>query len=245
MGYGAFVPCTCHQEGRTTPPPVPVRWNAEDGQWEADPEDDETWWAAYHWTQTACEHPHMQRLSAYLTNVSGMAYLRGAAEELGLVHLRAALPVLNGGHVTAAQAALILPELNVLEGTPILQTFVRDGQRVIWSHQGDEDTTFHWFENLKVGAGARGVFVWEDGRELFRSRFFRQVVHGGHATFTALDGPAHTSLGLPLGLEDGKAPEVLHVSCEVAPSEALTCMAGTLRTLMTEAARTGQPVYWT
>lgn len=246
MGYDAFVPCTCHREGRAAPSPVPVRWNAEDGFWEAEADDDRTWMAVHRWAQTACAHPRMKLVGERVGNISGMALLRGAAEELGLAHLRAALPVANGGHVTAAEAALILPELDALERVPVLQTFVRDDRgQVIWSHQGDEDVSFHWFETLQVGAGARGVFVWEGGREVFRSRSLRQVVHGKFASFTALDGSAHTPRGLPLGLEDGEAPEVLHVSCEVAPSEALTWMAGLLRTLMEASARTGQPVYWT
>lgn len=112
MGIDASVRCTCHEDGKAAPPPVPVRVDEHDEIRAADPADSS---AVLDWRRSACEHPWMQAVELSL----GWAWVRSfryALEDAGGAGrypiLLANLPEWNGAfYVSPAESAAAVDEL--------------------------------------------------------------------------------------------------------------------------------------
>ncbi|WUH98725.1 hypothetical protein OHR68_35275 [Spirillospora sp. NBC_00431] len=112
MGIDASVRCTCYEDGKAEPPPVPVRVDEHDEIRAVEPADSG---ALLDWRRSACEHPWMRAVELSL----GWAWVRSfrdALEDAGgagrYPTLLANLPEWNGAfYLSPAESAAALDEL--------------------------------------------------------------------------------------------------------------------------------------
>lgn len=192
MGLDAFVRCNCWEEGRTTPPPVPVDfiYLDEEGYLSLNlpyRDNEEQHHAFDYWRARCCEHDNMEYVSVHVSNWGGYRSFQQALGKAGWEHfptLRAELPNANGGQLLPASAARALQELRYFQERADLgsNTFLIDTEtgedlhEHIESYQG----VFTWSGQAKVDLGVdeRGFFIIATGtephHEEFRSVRFEQ-----------------------------------------------------------------------
>lgn len=113
MGVSGAVRCTCYEDGRATPPPVPVRVSSYDELSAVDGSD------LREWQQDACEHPGMEIAGLDL----GWRFMRSFYAELSASPdvypvLLGNVPQWNGGwYLSPDEAGRALEELRTFKAS--------------------------------------------------------------------------------------------------------------------------------
>lgn len=120
MGLDAYVTCRCWQEGKATPAPIPVQWDAEACVVEpADPHPTRSAWSAYDdWLESACPHENMNAADEWLSNWSGVwefgAFLHSYEPSVPALHYWWFSREGNSGLVPVSAARVVLHDLETL-----------------------------------------------------------------------------------------------------------------------------------
>lgn len=186
MGLDASVRCTCYEDGRTLPPPVPAELLAFDDegwlQLDLPYEGNEEQFARFaRWWSASCEHEDMRAARVHVSNWSGYRAFQQALGRAGWARfptLKAELPEVNGGSTSAAAAALALEELAWFREHADLghNWFLVDGEtgetlhEYIAAYEGK--FVLGGRSGMDVGIDPEGLFIvsrTEPPRELFRA----------------------------------------------------------------------------
>lgn len=249
MGYSPTVDCDCLTRGLITPP-MPV-CRDDDGHWRAARSEDSS--AFWHWRRDACKHRGW--LAELDLNSAAMAAVREAAAELSLSRLVAELPEWNGCTTSAADAALLLPEIEILAAAETqVQRLRDDGGRIAYSLNGSEG--WLWVDRGRTGWLTHGRLEIRDGIDTVAmscTRFGYLETpepkaangQGRYAAYTpltppgpALEAPSIHGIDLP----HPERPALLSVTAERDRVHADT--AAGLRRLCEAAVATGNPIAW-
>lgn len=253
MGYDAYVPCSCYQEGLTSAPPCPVVWNEAEGLFEPGPDvpdpGSRLWHKVFRWQDSACTHPRMRAVSLWIGNASAMAELRSAIVAIGSAEvptLSQVLPVINGGMVEVERAAAVLRDIarfqELAPGVPCTALIdVRGGAPIFLAFPG-ESTPFMWTPDGNMGFDADGLYVERGGTELFRAKQVR--LHRSSAQRCELEDVIGGAL-----LRNAPCPNFgtteLRVQPVQLPKAHFEPIMTTLRTLFETSLALRRPVYWT
>jgi hypothetical protein len=274
VGLDAFVPCSCHEEGRASPPPFPIVWDEETGSFE--PLLDALPGAAEYasldqWADAACEHPGMRLADERISNWAGYRTFQGALARLGWNNfpaLERELPNSNQGHTPPAASQECLRELQVFASLlPRLEVTVLEDAAsgaALREYVPAYGGAFLFTKDWTIGFDTRGFFVRAYGaaEDNFRAMQFEQVPLRGDGglpigalyrnliTGAQAIGPLIASgRGVPLsgeGRDGGRSyhPQVLRVSQRPASAEQYGSVVRSLEIVFRASVKTGNPVYW-
>lgn len=265
MGLDAYVRCTCWEEGKTSPPPVPrarVVLNPESDEldldlpWEGHREAH----AAFQdWLETCCPHSRMQLASERISSWAGVRHFQAALRTLGADRFKtllAAIPDTNSGRTDARDAKACLEELGRFEaqgpfGRRIHLTDAESGE-VLHDYVEDYGGVFAWLgrEGIEMGVDPEGFFVTDrEGTEFFRAKVFEQKRE--EQAFTLRDLESGAKFLSPAGLSypgaDGVTdvyPRQLKVVIEHETPKTYENEVKALKSVFGASVKTGRPVIW-
>jgi hypothetical protein len=268
MALDAFVRCRCWEEGRTSPPPVPADQIAVDEDGILNPTipyqgNEELHRAFSLWRRhDACAHEWMEAAWARIGSGGSYALFREALGHAGWHRfpvLKAELPVIFHGMMSAAAAARMLEELRRLTGVVALgeRTELRDADTgdVVWTYIAAFDgVVLGLGMEAWLGVDPAGFFIWnprvDPPVEVFRAIAFTQRYAGGtgrdlRAEFD--DGNRRVVLRVGHGLIGGHestGPARLEVVTRPARVADFANQVEALTTVCRAAVATGNPVIW-
>src|SRR5215469_14623343 len=188
-GLEGSIMCHCLDEGKTKPPPFPIKMIHSVSGWKLD----EPWTGHekqhdqfIEWMKSPCEHPRM-RLVTEVFQWKDTAKFRYALLTAGRDYFPAILRAFPensnaGGSTTVAEALSILEQLKYFHhkaelgwATVLVDT---DNGQEIAEYTTDFQGTFLWTRNRELGLDDDGFFVKDtaSGKILFRSVKFMQIL---------------------------------------------------------------------
>lgn len=258
MGLDAFVSCNCWIEGRTAPPPVPIRFDHGQGYWDVvDPSDIEAFWD---WSRSACEHEKMELVAERIGNWATVRWLERVLIAAG----RSRFPILvssiarvsNDGAVPVEFCAGALLELDELaeSSMPAVQ-LVDTGTGDVLQTVLEPDTWYsrgslRWHDVDGVIEGTEApVRIRRRDELLFEAYEFSQDSIGANYRLVRRDdrcsGPGELVVPRPFRqLPDGEVPHRIAVQRrDVRVGEHVFPIAD-LRGMFAAAVEVGNPVGW-
>lgn len=251
MGYSAFVPCRCYQDGIAAPAPFEIlefdegRPILAKSQWSR-----ENWEAYDEWLESACDHPRMQMASEWIANVSGMAFLRDTAAEIGegkLPFLIKCLPRSNEGQVEPEVLPSFLGESKWLRsagniGSRAALVHVESGRTAC-----EDSPMLMLSPTHRTGLDQGGFFVFENGEVAFQSsRFTQHELCTSPVRYRLQDAASGATYDSPLPpqLEIG-GTATFEVELRALSGEALAYALDPLIRLCDVAINADRPLIWT
>lgn len=263
--------CSCWREGLATSRPFSAEFIVVDESGrpplaEAIPISLEAFWR---WCQSACEHPHMQYVSVWLSTWRGVELFRDALRAAGADHVRTLLeelPTVNGGLMSVEAAVRARDELEWFRSEADLQSGLwlieTESGELIHEYYGASGGVFMYLGRswLRVGFDDGGLFVLDDSGspsiQVFRAKRVAQIAlgDGRRVRYTDLDRGGEfeaDAIGITLDApgDDGQAATKLgpglHVERRLSTAADYAHIVEALTTLCAAAIETGTPVTWT
>lgn len=203
MGLDATVRCTCFEEGKLKPGPVPMEdlYVDEEGYVSSKKLtraykelDYRRFRARYHelewefedWHMHCCEHEDMDYCHEWVSNWAGCAEFRSLVDEVGgeqeFPLLSALLPDCNGGTYPAEKAEATLAELDrFIKKISTIDEWVLcdlETDDEIWSSTDGATFTWRYGPNDRVGMCGGKVFFIHGDDPLVETTHFKQIPVG-------------------------------------------------------------------
>jgi hypothetical protein len=256
MGMDAYVRCNCWEQGKCSPPPVPVVANGSfmnpvhrDDL--SDEENDELAELVIDWQETACEHLMMDYAHEHIGTWSGYHHFCYGLERVGwnfFPSLHQELPQHNGGETYPENARKCVAELDVFERLIHLTTSTMlidsENGETIHSYLTGFEEAYSWSNDktLIFGFDPEGFFIRQADTQqaLFRATRVEQREHPSGVEYVNVDTEERF-------IAPSKAMQnvrLLHVETRPSSIDDFKYQFEALKRVFQASVETGNPVNW-